>query len=814
MRDLEAFVEAVRECRRRAGRSQQQLARMIGLNPHVLSHKLHGSDGSTLSTPEVVAIVTALAGWGGIGSKAEARALLALMGVPPGVITAERWEAAPFAVLPKWDSAEAAAGSDSKRGASRVGAGSAFSPSALPVPLTALVGRGLELETVTEAVRAFRLVTLTGPGGTGKTRVAIEAARRLAGEFADGVAFADLASVEAPALVAVAVAGALGLSVVGTTSAEDQLVDALRHSRLLLVADNLEHLVEEAPLFGRLLAVAPGLHVLTTSRVALRVYGENQVRVPPLSLPREGKGACESEAVQLFVQRARAVAPHFEPKGSELEATADICRLLAGLPLAIELAAPHTRFLAPQDLLAQLRARHDLLEGGARDLPRRQQTLRATLDWSYDLLAPPDRDLFARLGVFAGRFDPDAAAAVAASTGPPNTLLRHLGVLAEQSLIEVSPASPPRFWLLQPVREYAAARLAEAGTSPDAHKRQLSHYLALATEAAFSAHRHDQQALDKLEGELANIRAALEWSSVQVGRGGVCLEQGLRLATAMVPVWCLRGNVAEGAMYMERLLAIDSERLTVPSTLRGWALVGASRLQCFRGDYPRTVTLAVEALAAFDKLDDPIGAAWAHRYIGEAALALGDVETARPHFSAQLALVEQAGDPWAEADACNMLGQLNRHLGRYEEAETFLRRALRTFQDAGYEDGAGHTLNSLGEVARDAGQGDRALARFRQALAVHRDARNKRGIAGDLEGIATALALLGHGQAPLVFCGAAAALREASGAPVPPAEGAIISRFLDGAISSLDHRQQEGALAAGRDRPLSDVIAEALGEEP
>ena len=288
------------------------------------------------------------------------------------------------------------------------------------MPLTPLVGRAAEVTAVTAAVPGCRLVTLTRAGGTGKTRVALQAA-------------AELAPVSDPDLVAVTLLRALGLTPQSAATAEDQLAAVLRPARVLLVADNMEHLIEQAPLLGRLLAAAPGLHLLVTSRVGLGLYGEHQMRVPPLRLPDHAARAASSEAVQLFVQRARAVTPGFGPRGEALAATAAICAALDGLPLAVELAAAKIRLYPAQALLPQLQARLPLLVGGPRDMPQRQQTLRATLDWSDALLSPGARDLFARVGVFAGPFDAAAAAAVCGAADQLAVTERLAGLAAAAS---------------------------------------------------------------------------------------------------------------------------------------------------------------------------------------------------------------------------------------------------------------------------------------------------------------------------------------------------------------------------------------------
>jgi predicted ATPase len=833
LRDVAGFREAVRLRRRSAGRTQQQLARAMGVHPDVLSHKLNQRSGAMLTTSEVVAIVTTLAGWGAIGSQAEARALLAMMAVPPNAVPEQAWVTPPLASLPAtapspalvlqnpavgYETATPVAGPERIAPVPPPAAerdGGRLAPVPVPVPLTPLVGREAEVAAAVAAVTASRLVTLTGIGGTGKTRVATRAAAVLAGEFADGVAFADLAPVDDLDLVAVTLLRALGLTPQAAGAAEEQLVAALRGARLLLVADNMEHLVERAPLLGRVLAAAPGLHLLVTSRVTLGLYGEYQLRVPPLHLPGPGDAAesvAASEAVQLFVQRARAVVPGFEPQGEALSATAAICAALDGLPLAIELAASWVKLYPPQALLSRLEERLSLLTGGPRNLPQRQQTLRATLDWSDALLPGATQELFARIGVFAGPFDATAAAAVSGAGAGPAAVLGQLAELAGHSMLEVTAGEVPRFGLLATVREYALARLAETGQADQVHDRYLRYWLARANQARASLDGPQQAGwLDRLEAEFADIRAALDWARVPGPADGSRLADGLRLATAVAPVWRRRGSLAEGALHLERLLAIDAERHAATPAVRAWALLEACAMACFRGDYPATATFGGEGLALCEDLADLPGRAWAHRYLGEAALATGDLTTAQPHFERQLDLAQQAEDRWTEAQARNMLGQLYRYQGQHAEAEAQVRQALACFQAVGDPDGTASALNSLGEVARDSGQPGQARALFQRALRGHQQTGSKRGMAADLEGLAGAAALSGEDRSALVYLGAAQALREASGGPMLPAEHAILTRLLGAGAAPLTGPDRDGVLAEGRNRPLAQVIAEALG---
>jgi len=384
MRDLAGFRQAVRGHRRAIGRTQQQLAREVGLHPHVLSHKLNGHGEAILTATDVTAIVTTLAAWGALVDRTDAYALLDLMALPPQTIPDSAWTRPPLSTLLA-DKALARPRPPEPTTLAREPMPRPPEPAprrlklaSIPVPATRLIGRSAERAATIAALNTSRLVTLTGTGGTGKTRLALRVASGLYGGYADGVAFVDLAAVRDPTLLAVTIAYAIGLAPASAAAAESELIDALRERELLLVLDNLEHLLEESAVLGRLLATAPALSLLATSRIPLRLYGEHVLRVPPLGLPASGDRAADSDAVQLFLQRARALRPDFAPEGSELAAVAAICAVLDGLPLAIELAAAAVKLYPPQALLPMLESRLAILTGGPRDLPQRQQTLRAT----------------------------------------------------------------------------------------------------------------------------------------------------------------------------------------------------------------------------------------------------------------------------------------------------------------------------------------------------------------------------------------------------------------------------------------------------
>src|SRR5690242_7399189 len=491
-------------------------------------------------------------------------------------------------------------------------AGDAPLAGALPAPATPLVGREREAAAVEDlVVRAgARLVTLTGPGGVGKTRLAVEAAQRLGPGFADGVRFVELASVSSADLVAAAVATGLGLTTTGDKLITD-LLSYLRARRLLLVLDNFEQVVGAAPLLAELLGAAPGVVVLVTSRVVLRLSGEHEFPVPPLPVPPAGSSPDPEEleryaSVALFTERAHAADPGFELTGGNAEAVAEICRRLDGLPLAIELAAARVRLLPPQALLPRLGQQLSLLTSGARDLPERQRTLRSTLDWSYGLLSASEQVLFARLGVFAGPFSLSAAEAVGADSPDPDQakepgpVLETLGSLVDSSLVQADArGGEPRFALLETIREYALERLGD-GNSVQAHDRHAAYFLALAEPAAAEFAGPGQLAwLDRLEAEHNDLLAAMSWL---VDQGPP--EQALRLFSVTWRFWWLRGHAAEFVRLGEQIVA-SGERL--PPQQRAVALSAAGFILISKGDQAKAETLFKQNLEVYRQLSDGLG---------------------------------------------------------------------------------------------------------------------------------------------------------------------------------------------------------------
>ncbi len=431
----------------------------------------------------------------------------------------------------------------------------------LPVPSTPLVGRQRETAAVRELILDLgaRLVTLTGAGGVGKTRLALRIAEELSGAFTQGVHFIPLSSIAEPTLLASEIAHALGVSETSGQGPEEALAGYLRDRQVLLVLDNFEHLLDGAPLAARLLAVSPELRVLVTSRALLRLTGEHEFPVPPLELPAEGgvadvRALARSEAISLFVQRARAARPTFELNANNATAVSRICRRLDGLPLAIELAAARIRILPQEAMLGRIDHSLALLTGGARDLPERQRTLSAAIDWSYDCLDEKERILFARLAVFAGGWTLDAAEAVC---DPERALdvMDGMESLVEQSLIRLSGdhGAEPRFRMHATMREYALLRLEQCGEAEDVRRRHAEYYVTLAQRADLELQGASQaEWLERLEREHDNLRAALSWL---LDRGEA--ETVLRAATAVWRFWQTRGHYSEGQLWLERGLELE-----------------------------------------------------------------------------------------------------------------------------------------------------------------------------------------------------------------------------------------------------------------
>jgi predicted ATPase/transcriptional regulator with XRE-family HTH domain/Tfp pilus assembly protein PilF len=728
-------------------------------------------------------------------------------------------------------------------------------PGGLPAPATGLFGREADIGAVGACLLQpdVRLVTLIGPPGVGKTRLSLHVARRLEASF-DEVLIISLAALTDAALLLPTIAQSLGVTAPGAQSLPDQLGAALHGRRLLLVLDNFEHILAAAPLVADLLAAAPGLKLLVTSRSVLRISGEHEYRVAPLDLPALGQLPPLEElgrlpAIQLFMARAQAVNPQVALTPASALPIAAICVRLEGLPLAIELAAARMKLLSPQALLTRLVHRFHLLTDGARDLPERQQTLQRAIDWSHDLLDPAEQALFARLAVFVDGWTEQAAQAVGDPGGPP--ILPGLASLLDKSLLQLDPGDDePRFRMLETIRAYAHDRLAASGEAGLAAERHAAHFLALAA-AAEPALTGAEQALwfARLEQDHGNLRAALRWATEQGA-----IEPGLRLATGIWRFWFVRGYLSEGRRTLEPLIAQAAGNPPgvggVPADLLARALSAAGILAVEQGDYAQAERYSEHSLRLYRELGDMSGSSGALTLLGSVALRRGNYPAATAWFSQSLELRMELGDPYPIAAALNNLGIVAREQGNDVEATELYQRSLDIKRQLGNTRSIALALNNLGDVAYDQGayaqaqalfqeslglfeqldekwgiallrtnlgnviqaQGDHLAARqhYAQSLALYREMGTTPDISECLEGLAVGALAQREPERAASLYGAAAALREAIGSHLPPSRRAAVEQQIGLAQAELDPSAWARAWDRGHALGLGQAIEYAL----
>jgi predicted ATPase/class 3 adenylate cyclase len=726
----------------------------------------------------------------------------------------------------------------------------------LPRQPTALIGREDDVAALRDllAAEGTRLITLLGPGGVGKTRLALATAADALEQFPDGVFLVALAGTEDAALLLPEIAGTLGIREGGGRSVEENVLAYLAGKRLLLVLDNLEQLrpfAEAAAAVTRLLEAAPAVRVLATSRAPLRVRAEQEWPVAPLPTPEPGAemgdqaALAANPAVALFVDRAQVAQPGWRLNGETAADVAEIARRLEGLPLALELAAAWVRTLPAAEILARLGGALDLLEERRGERPDRQQTLRAAIGWSHDLLAAEDRAAFRRLGPFSGGFTLDAAEAVlTAAPEPWVDALNAVAVLVEQSLLRVEEdaSGDARYQMLETVRAYALEMLAAAGEADavrEAHARWVELFARDADQRLLGP--EGGAWLGRLEREHDNLRAAIGWAIAQ-DPGGL----GLRIPEATWRFWDIRGHYAEGRGWLERALAAGEE---APPELRALALEGLGNIAKGQGDTAAAAMALEASVAVWRVRDDRTRLAATLSNLGSVAELQGDLVRAQGLQEESLGLARAIGDPWRIATALNNLALVIWNQGDLARATDLLEESAALKRQVGNRVGLASTLNNLGIFALDAGDAARATAYFEETLAIDRELGNPAGIAdslgnlasivsaddvprsaaldiealeirrdlGDrlsvaysLESIAATVTRAGLAEAGARLFGAAEQLREELSAPLPPSERERYESGVAVARDALSASRFAETWAAGRVLPQDDAVAEAL----
>jgi predicted ATPase/serine/threonine protein kinase len=722
----------------------------------------------------------------------------------------------------------------------------------LPVPLTALVGRSREVSAISALIRddGVRLLTLTGPGGTGKTRLAIQAARDLSPWFDGAVWFVNLASVSDPRLVATSIATTLGVR----ESAEMPLVEGMSEllksvGRTLLVLDNFEQVIEGATVVHELLEACSGLRCLVTSRVALRVYGEQELAIEGLPLPPPGalfspSTLVEYGSIALFLQRATAVRPGFAVNAGNAAAVVDICRKLDGLPLAIELAAARVKILPPTELLTRIARPLDVLTGGARDLPARQQTLREAIKWSYDLLSPAEQTLFRRLAVFAGGCTLEGIEAVCnVSEDLDVDVLDGVTSLVDNSLLaQRATQDETRFVMLETFREYAREQLIERNEAAGVERAHAAYMLVLAEEETPEMSPSEREAwLRRADVEHDNFRQAM---TTLIATGDV--EWAMRLATALFRFWEQRDHLTEGHETIRRVLGMPGA--AAPTRLRGRALYCASVLSDIQGDsisgaalsreardihrlfgdvhgvatatiamahnaqrlgrLDEAIALSTETIALWEELGDETAVDMAKNNVAAAAKVAGQYELAERLFKEVIASSERRGDVRAVAFALNGFGDLESTRGDDAAARRRHNESLDRYRSLNDEGGAARVLSDLAEIELRAGDCVAAGRHLRAALDAYLAIGHRRGVARQLETMATCAVRLSRDLLAVRLAAAATAIRQRIGAPGRATERERVSAVLTQVRSRVGEGVYARAWSEGLSEPLERVLRE------
>jgi predicted ATPase/DNA-binding CsgD family transcriptional regulator len=681
-------------------------------------------------------------------------------------------------------------------------------PHNLPLQLTSFIGRERELAEVARLLLTTRLLTLIGAGGSGKTRLAMEVARQMLKGFPGGVWLVEFAPLSDPELVPQATASSLVVRETPGHTLTSTLVDYLKPRHVLLVFDNCEHLIEPcAQLAETLLRACPNLRILATSREPLRIAGELLWLVPPLSLPdpqrpRPAENLMRYEAVQLFAERATAVLPTFGVSEAHAAVLVQLCRRLDGLPLAIELAAARVRVLSLEQIANRLDDSLRLLVGGSRTAPTRHQTLKATLDWSHDLLPEQVQIMFRRLAVFAGGWSLEAVDAVCAGEGiEQDDVLNLLSELVDRSLVVVDkqPGRDPHYRLLEPIRQYSTERLRSSGEEATLRERHRNWYLVLAETAASKLYGPEQMAwVSRLEAVHDNLRAALAWS--QGEPSGV--QPGLQLAAALGQFWQLRGYLSEGRRWLEIMLSRGHE---APVPLQARALSAASFQTWHLGDFAQATVYCQQALALYRKLADAAGIGWQLMFLAHMLLHERDYSYVVRLAEQSLILLREAEDRWGMCGAIFCLADAVYAQGNVVQATIYLEESVAIARGLGNLWALGRRLVRQGQLAQAQHDLERAMALIQEGLTICRDVGDNWGITMALVGLAGVASKRGEPARAARLLGAVETRRNTIGAVLWHVDRLEYERNL-ATLAALTEEQLEAAWAQGQAMSLEDAI--------
>jgi non-specific serine/threonine protein kinase len=720
----------------------------------------------------------------------------------------------------------------------------------LPLQLNRFIGRERELTAVKELLMTTRLLTLTGAGGSGKTRLALQVATDLREEFAHGVWWVELAALTDPLLVPQAVASVAGIPERAGPTVTEAISEALRPKHVLLVLDNCEHLLAASvQLIETLLHACAQVRVLVTSREALAITGETTWPVLPLRVPDTYpqppiEGLLTYEAVQLFVERARSALPSFALTPEHAWAVVQVCRRLDGMPLAIELAAARIRALSVDQIVARLDDAYRLLTGGSRSALPRQQTLRAAMDWSYDLLSAQERAVFRRLSVFAGSFSLEAAESICSGESvAAYGVLDILSSLIDKSLVLVEERrGEARYRLLATIRQYGQDKLHECAEAGTVRRHHRDWYARLAERVESETLEAEQRSVfDRLEAEHENLRAALRWSLEQQEA-----ETAAQIGAAIVRFWLLRGYISEGRRWLEQALsafsaknAVRAKALNVAAILAslqddhktartlveqslglsreladkqqtGYALYTLGRLARIEGNYARAATLFEESLSLFRELGQKHDIALVLSGLGLTVLYLGDYERATALCEESLALSRELGDHRGIASWLANLATVTLARGDATRASELCVESLAIRRALGYKGGCAHTLAIMGRIALGQGASERASICYSESLTLRQETGEREGIAATLEGLAAVAGMQGQPVSAARLCGSAESLRTLLSAPLTPIDRTYYLQTLDAVRAQLDEPTFVKAWTEGQGLTLEEAIAEAV----